>query len=126
MDCGLAMFDFPMEFTETFTVSRPMQVADPYNEDTTAESIESAEPFEVSGFMAAGASAEQGGEPGQERLVTARTLTISDAEADVRRGDRITDSAGRVFIVQGYGARDMNPFTGWRPTLVLHLSETTG
>ena len=122
-----AVFDaFPMPFTETFTISRPRETADPYNPDTTVTDWSQPTTFTVNGFMASQTSAEQAGEPGQERLVTRRVLTVPDPDAGIQRGDRVTGPDGRTFEVEGYTARDMNPFTGWRPTLVCQLRETTG
>lgn len=55
-------------------------------------------------------------------------LTIPDPTADVKIGDRIradTDD-GRLWDVDGFPSKDVNAFTGWRPTLECRLTERKG
>lgn len=55
-------------------------------------------------------------------------LTIPDPTADVEIGDRIrTDpDDGRLWEVDGFPSKDVNAFTGWRPTLECRLTERKG
>lgn len=55
-------------------------------------------------------------------------LTIPDTTADIRIGDRIrTDpDDGRLWEVDGFPSKDVNAFTGWRPTLECRLTERKG
>lgn len=55
-------------------------------------------------------------------------LTIPDPTADVKIGDRIrTDpDDGRLWEVDGFPSKDVNAFTGWRPTLECRLTERKG
>lgn len=55
-------------------------------------------------------------------------LVITDTQADIRRGDRVytIPDDGRRWDVQGFPHADMNPFTGWRPTMVCELKEVQG
>ena len=55
-------------------------------------------------------------------------LTIPDSTADVRIGDRIRAGPddGRLWEVDGFPSKDVNAFTGWRPTLECRLTERKG
>lgn len=55
-------------------------------------------------------------------------LTIPDSTADVRIGDRIRADPddGRLWEVDGFPSKDVNAFTGWRPTLECRLTERKG
>lgn len=55
-------------------------------------------------------------------------LTIPDPTADVKIGDRIRADPddGRLWEVDGFPSKDVNAFTGWRPTLECRLTERKG
>lgn len=55
-------------------------------------------------------------------------LTIPDSTADVKIGDRIRADPddGRLWEVDGFPSKDVNAFTGWRPTLECRLTERKG
>lgn len=55
-------------------------------------------------------------------------LTIPDSTADIRIGDRIRADPddGRLWEVDGFPSKDVNAFTGWRPTLECRLTERKG
>lgn len=55
-------------------------------------------------------------------------LTIPDPTVDIRIGDRIRADPddGRLWEVDGFPSKDVNAFTGWRPTLECRLTERKG
>ncbi|MFJ4173995.1 hypothetical protein [Microbacterium sp. NPDC089696] len=62
----------------------------------------------------------------QRRQTTvAALLTVTDPNADVVIGDRIRRGA-QVWSCVEFPETDKNPFTGWRPTLVIALEEYHG
>lgn len=61
----------------------------------------------------------------REQVATDATLTVADPNVDIRRGDRIKDG-GRVYVVDVVPSVDVNPFTGWQPTLEVGLLEVEG
>ena len=55
-------------------------------------------------------------------------LPTPDPDADIRIGDRIRADPddGRLWDVDGFPSKDVNAFTGWRPTLECRLTERKG
>lgn len=55
-------------------------------------------------------------------------LTVDDPDVDIRVGDRIraVPTDGRTWEVSGVPSRDVNAFTGWRPTAEIPLTEWKG
>lgn len=115
---------FHMTHLDTFTRRRAATKTDPYDADSVIEDWEHPDEIEVRGFLSSGMSSEQP-DAVRSELVTTAQLIIPDPDADVQRGDLIVGSAGK-WLVQGFPERDMNPFTGWHPTLVVNLQEVTG
>lgn len=113
-----------MSRLETFTRLRAGTKPDPYDPDSTIADPDNPEALVVLGHLASGMSLEQPTEV-RSKLVTTAQLIIADPSADVQRGDQIVGDAGK-WTVQGFPERDMNPFTGWKPTLVCNLLEVTG
>lgn len=110
---------------EPFTRQRAVQIPDRYNPDATVDDW--TDPSEIllrGSWDSTGSSV--GSDPVREQTTTSKRLVIFDPDADVRNGDRIVDAAGHVYTVTGRPSRDQNPFTGWRPTLVVDLEEGTG
>lgn len=115
---------FHMTHLDTFTRRRATTKADPYDADSVIEDWEHPDEIEVRGFLSSGMSSEQP-DAVRSELVTTAQLIIQDPDADVQRGDEIAGATG-TWRVQGIVERDMNPFTGWKPTLVCNLQEVTG
>jgi len=115
---------FHMTHLDTFTRRRAATKTDPYDSDSVIEDWEHPDEIEVRGFLSSGMSSEQP-DAVRSELVTTAQLIIADPSADVRRGDQIVGAAGK-WTVQGFPERDMNPFTGWQPTLVCNLLEVNG
>ena len=116
---------FPMPVLAAYTVRRPAAMFDPYSGEETAPDWPHATEHEIHGFIAHASGFESSNEPGRLLAESDATLTIPDPNADVERGDMIVDGE-RKFIVQGFPANDVNPFTGWQPTLVASLSAWNG
>lgn len=117
---------FSLRHTEQFTRQRRKQVVDSYEPDnSTLGDWTDTEDLQVDGALASLTSTEQDDAVRSEVLSTAQFVS-DDPNLDVKRGDRLLASDGRKWNVAGYPTRDMNTFTGWRPTLVCNLEEVVG
>lgn len=103
---------------------RPKQVQDPMNPRRTVESWDETDELVLAGFLDSETSSEVTG-ASREELIHTVTLYLDDVTVDVRRGDLITDGTHK-WLVQGFPAAPMNPFTGWRPYLEITLKEVVG
>ena len=122
----LAFGDLAMGHLEQFVRLRAGLIPDPYDPDSViAEDWENPDRLTFSAYISSGSSTEAVGDR-REQVVSRSVLVIPDPAIDIRRGDRIEASPGRVWTVQGFPARDENPFTGWRPTLAVALEEVRG
>lgn len=120
----IAGSDFQFEHTRTFARQRARQVADPYDPESTTEDWGTPDEIPLDGHFASQSSSEQTGEV-REQVSTSKQLVIDDPAADVQRGDRIK-LGNRTWTVVGFSEDDVNPFTGWQPTLVVNLEEWRG
>lgn len=111
---------------ERFVRLRAKQKPDRYNPDSLVDDWSQA-PDELELFGSwSSTSSTVGADAVREQQTTTKQLVIFDPDADVREDDRIRAEDGAVFSVTGRPARDQNPFTGWRPTLVIDLEEGKG
>ena len=110
---------------ESFTRLRAVQVPDRYDPDATVDDWTNPSELPLHGSWDSTGSVV-GADAVREQTTTSKRLVIFDPDADVLNGDRVRDAAGAVYTVTGRPARDQNPFTGWRPTLVIDLEEGTG
>lgn len=115
---------FTMGYLQDFSLYRPMLKPDPYNPDALIETSET-EQLTISGYLYTGGSSEQTQQP-RTQIVSTASLIIPNPSANIRRGDHIEDGTGRRWRVTGFPATDVNPFTGWQPTLVAALEEVQG
>lgn len=116
--------NFHFNHTTEFIRQRARRIEDPYDPDSVVEDWGSPEEIVLAGYFASQSSREQSGEV-REQVTTSKQLVIDDPDADVRRGDRIK-LGDKVWTVEGFPEDDMNPFTGWRPTLVANVAEWVG
>jgi hypothetical protein len=117
---------FALRYTEQFTRQRRKQVVDPYDPDnTTSGDWTDTDDLPVRGALTSLTSVEQDDATRSEVISTAQFVS-DNPSLDVQRGDRIQSSDGRKWHVVGYPTKDMNAFTGWRPTLVCNLEEVIG
>ena len=117
--------DSGFAYTTTFVRQRAVIVSDPYDPDSEGvPDWATPDEIEVYGYLASRSSVEQPGAV-REQVVTAKQLVLDDPGVDVERGDRIKQGS-HVWTVTGFPATDVNPFTGWQPTLVCNLEEVVG
>ncbi|PKU96716.1 hypothetical protein CQR55_1051 [Bifidobacterium pseudolongum subsp. globosum] len=106
---------------------RAAQSANPYNPRATANDWTKPDELAFSGALAASSSTRT--PDGLDTATTTRAvLTVFDPSTDIRVGDRIRAEPddGTLWQVTGVPARDLNPFTGWQPTLEIQLEEVKG
>lgn len=113
------------EHLETFTRLRAQQIPDPYNPDSTVPDWSTPDELPLRGSWDSTGSSF-GADPVRVQLTTAKRIAIFTPNADVREGDRIRAADGAVFTITGRPARDINPWTGWQPTVVLDVEHKEG
>lgn len=112
------------EYVTEFTRQRAALTPDPYNPDRMVEDWSIPSEITVSGYFSSQSSSENPGEV-REQASTLKQLIIDDPDADVKRGDRIKQG-DRIWTVEGFPEQDINPWTGWQPTLVANVREVVG
>lgn len=113
------------EHLEDFTRLRAQRIPDPYNPDRTVEDWTTPDELPLRGSWDSTGSSF-GSDPVRMPLTTTKRIAIFTPLADVAAGDRIRTADGAIFTVTGRPARDINPWTGWRPTTVLTVEEGEG
>lgn len=111
----------------SFIRLRATRSANPYNPSATAKDWSKPEELAFSGALAASSSTRT--PDGLDTATTSRAvLTVFDPSTDIRVGDRIRRDPddGTLWQVAGVPAHDLNPFTGWQPTLEIQLEEVKG
>lgn len=111
---------------EEFTLLVAQTKSDPYDPETVVDDwnvppVET--PFE--GALSSGGSSF-GFDPARTQLTTSKTITIFDADFPVDERHRIRAADGVVYKITGRPERDRNPWTGWRPTVVVPVEEVNG
>ena len=110
---------------ESFTRLRARRIPDPYNPDRTVEDWTTPDELPLRGSWDSTGSSF-GSDPVRMHLSTSKRIAIFTPHADVNAGDRIRTLDGAVFTVTGRPANDINPWTGWQPTVVLDVEEGEG
>lgn len=119
------MSGFGFSTRTEFVRQRAAIIPDPYDPDAPGvPSWDDPNEVVVLGYLASMSSAEQVDEVRAE-VVSDAQLILDDPGADVQRGDRIR-GGGKLWVVEGFPAADVNPWTAWRPTLVCNLREVVG
>lgn len=79
------------------------------------------------GFLASSSSTRVAQQVGTETTSTA-VLTVLDPTLDLQVGDTVEalPADGRRWVVDGFPAHDISPFSGWQPTLEATLREIRG
>lgn len=115
---------FPMPHLTRFQRTIPASNPDPYT-GTVAPARTPAVQFD--GALASSTSTRTQQETGAT-VTTDAVLTIPLRELDLKPDDIVTavPSDGRRWRVIGYATKDVNPFTGWQPTLQVRLEEVRG
>jgi hypothetical protein len=107
---------------------RRRQVPSPSNPDRTVPADWSDEPGELplEGAYIGDASSSAPPDPTRSQSVTTKSLYLTDATADVLRGDRVVSAAGNKYDVRVKPDAVRNPFTGWCPVLEVPLVNVEG
>ncbi|GAA6124220.1 hypothetical protein BPY_23280 [Bifidobacterium psychraerophilum] len=112
----------------TFTRLRAQTASDSYNPaDEVADWTKPPDDLDIEGSLSS-SSSQRTPDGSREQTTSTAYLTIADPDADVRLGDRIRTNPddGRLWEVSGFPSNDINPFTGWQPTLEVSLTEWKG
>lgn len=125
--------DFP--FGQTVFRDRRGTKVDPYNPSKT-RAIDEFDPeltIELAGAQVASTSSTALRNATRTEILTAKSLYLTDVDADVREGDRIRVggskddlSSGVAYMVTARPASDVNPFTGWQPVVEIPLENVKG
>jgi hypothetical protein len=116
--------DLQMGSLTTLTRKRATKKEDPYNPDSTTDDWSSPDVLSFSGYVSSQTSTEQT-DAVRAQLITTVQIIVPDPAADIKRGDRISDGT-HSWSVTGIPASDINPFSGWQPTLVVDVEEVDG
>lgn len=110
-----------------FTRLRAKRKPSAYNPDRGVEDWDDPDRLDFTGFIATINSSVMP-DQNREETVSTSVITVPDPLIDIRKGDRITqtDDAERTWEVIGVPGRDMHPWTGWRPTTEINVTEWRG
>ena len=110
-----------------FVRIRAGETTDAYNPKQRSRDWSTPDKFEIHGSLSS-SSSRRSPNGLREETTSNAYLTVTDPDCDVRLGDRIRPQPddGRLWTVTGMPSHDMNPFTGWRPTLEIQLTEWKG
>lgn len=104
----------------------PVHASDPYSSAPATGK----DRVHIVAFNAALSSSSSTVTPNQagSETTSVAVLTIPDTSLDIRVGDmvRTVPDDGRRWRVRGFPSKDVNPFTGWQPTIEATLEEVRG
>lgn len=113
------------EHGEEFVRLRAVLVRDPYSGKEIGADWSRPDEADLVGAYFSSQGSTDGDDPVRRQTSTRLQLIIPDPGADVRRGDRIR-RGDRTWSVVGFPEADTNPWTGWRPSLVVDLEDYQG
>lgn len=104
---------------------RAQRVTDVYGDE--ADSWDEPDTLDFDGYVSTAASTDVATD-GVARVESTDTARLVCARGvDVRKGDRVKRySDGAEWTVTERPSRDVNPFTGWEPTLTAYLKDWEG
>ena len=120
-----AVSGFPLPYSQDFVRIAPQTPADPYS--GTPATSNRVERVRFRAALSSSSSTRSNQTTGVETSSQA-VLTIPISALDIQPGDLIeTDpDDGRRWRVNGFASRDVNPMTGWQPTIEATLVEVRG
>lgn len=118
---------FPMPGATRFKRLRAARYPSPYNPSDTVEDWDHPEELEFQGALTQSSSTRTV-DGLREQTGTSGYITSNDPTLDVRAGDRIlaVPDDGRRWEVSADPSRDVNAFTGVRPTIEIPITEWRG
>lgn len=118
---------FPMPGATRFKRLRAARYPSPYNPSDTVEDWDHPEELEFQGALTQSSSTRTV-DGLREQTGTSGYITSNDPTLDVRAGDRIlaVPDDGRRWEVSADPSRDVNAFTGFRPTIEIPITEWRG
>lgn len=111
---------FPMNFGEPVDRLRRKLFEDPYSGQLTPGDWDDPDRAEIDGGFVAQTNSVLGDDPLRQQVTTEMAF-FCGIDEDVKAKDRIEESSGAVWEVDGRPARWKNPFTGWEAGLVSPL-----
>lgn len=116
-----------MPYATGFTRLRAARKPSPYNPDRTVEDWENPDRLDFTGFIAT-ISSSMTPNQNREETTSGSVITVPDPTIDIQKGDRIIpqDDPTRTWEVTGIPGRDTHPWTGWRPTCEITVTEWKG
>lgn len=111
-------------FGETVTVRRAEVVEDPYSGEPTGLSWANATDTEIPGCVVWPGETDEPNRVGREIVDVVLTVAMPPG-TDVTAEDRVV-VRGQVLEVAGQPFEYVNPFTGWRPGVVVPLTVREG
>lgn len=118
---------FPMPGATKFRRLRAARYPSPYNPSDTVEDWDLSEELEFQGVLTQSSSTRTV-DGLREQTGTSGYITSNDPTLDIKAGDRImaTPDDGRRWEVSADPSRDVNAFTGFRPTIEIPIAEWRG
>jgi hypothetical protein len=121
-------------FGEKVIRDRRERVVDKYRPTVTTEGeFDASLSIELAGAFVASTSSTAIPDADRSQLLTAKSLFLTDPDADVLPRDRIRVgglvddfTTGTPYLVVARPAADINPFTGWRPGVEIPLENAEG
>lgn len=116
---------FDHDVLTEFIRLRPKRTVDPYNpENVIVGSWADADRLPLQAYLSSQQSVAQS-DPVRVQIVTTKQLILDDPDADVQVGDRISQG-DKTWTITGFPTNDVNPWSGWQPTLVVNIEEAKG
>lgn len=117
--------EFP--FGEQVTRERRQPVVDPYDPGASVPGSwdDPLDTLALELAFIASSSSDAPLDATRSQVLTEKSLYCTDPDVDVQVGDRIRRGL-QVYYVNARPEADMNPFTGWRPTVEIPLDMSEG
>lgn len=130
-DSSITMTNFGLNGATAFVRLRAREEISPYNPAQKTYDWNAPDRLSFYGALSSSASSSTSRTPTDLLSImttSTATLTVADPLIDICVGDRIQSvpDDGRIWEVTGIPSRDVNAFSGWRPTAEITLTEWKG